>query len=293
VGAQGSRSRSGESRPSGKHLLRSGSLARELVAQASIAADDLVLEAGAGTGRITEVLAASAARVIAVELDPWFAEVLRRRFRARSNVAVIESDILREPMPSTPFRVFGNVPFALTTAILRWLLDDPTSALGRADLIIQYEAARKRAFVWPTTLVSLGWLPWWEFSLMRRLPAAAFEPAPAVDAGLLRITKRSPPLLAPTLRADYLSLVQAGFRRADLPVTRSLRHRIPERAWKRLARERGVAPRSKANDLDVFDWVALFSMARAASSRAHGPVRPRYVRMSVSMETDTPCRSHV
>jgi N-glycosylase/DNA lyase len=56
------------------------------------------------------------------------------------------------------------------------------------------------------------------------------------------------------------SLVQAGFRRAGLPLTRSLRNRIPERAWKRIARERGIGPQSKASDLDVFDWVALFAL---------------------------------
>jgi hypothetical protein len=45
-----------------------------------------------------------------------------------------------------------------------------------------------------------------------------------------------------------------------------LRRRIPERAWKRLARERGIARQSNASDLDVFDWVALFHVARAARS---------------------------
>jgi 23S rRNA (adenine-N6)-dimethyltransferase len=156
VGAQGRRSRSGKSRPSGRHLLRGGSLARELVSQAAIAADDLVFEIGAGTGRITEPLARSAGRVVAVELDPSLAEVLRRRFHDRSNVAVVQGHILQVPLPEAPFRAFGNIPFALTTAILHRLLDDPETALVRADLIIQYDTARKRAAVWPSTLASLG-----------------------------------------------------------------------------------------------------------------------------------------
>jgi 23S rRNA (adenine-N6)-dimethyltransferase len=193
--------------------------------------------------------------------------VLRRRFRDRSNVAVVESDILQVPLPDAPFRVFGNIPFALTTAILRRLLDDPTSALVRADLIVQYETARKRAAIWPSTLASLGWLPWWEFRLSRHLSARAFEPVPAVDAALLCITRRRPPLLSSHQRSRYLSLVQAGFRRAGLPLTRSLRHRIPERAWKRVARERGIGPQSKASDLDVFDWVALFALARGTNGQ--------------------------
>jgi 23S rRNA (adenine-N6)-dimethyltransferase len=226
-----------------------------------------VVEIGAGSGRLTEPLARSAGRVVAVELDPSFAEILRRRFRARSNVAVVEGDILHVPQPDAPFRVLGNIPFALTTAILHRLLDDPASALVRTDLIVQYETARKRAAVWPSTLASLGWLPWWEFTLSRHLSARAFEPVPAVDAGLLCITRRQPPLLQTHQRSLYLSLVRAGFQRGGLPLTRSLRHRIPERAWKRVARERGISPQSTATDLDVFDWVALFALAQGTDDR--------------------------
>jgi 23S rRNA (adenine-N6)-dimethyltransferase len=275
VGAQRWRSRSGESRPSGRHLLRSGSLARELVAQAAIGPDDLFLEVGAGTGQITEPLARSARRVVAIELDPAFADALRRRFRARPNVAIVQDDVLEVPLPDSPFRAVGNLPFGLTTAILRRLLDDAASGLVRADLIVQNEVARKRASVWPSNVVSLGWLPWWEFHLARRLPATAFEPVPAVDAGVLSITRRSAPLLPPHQRREYVSLVRAGFRRANLPVTRALRPRIPERAWRTLARERGIALQSTASDLDVFDWVALFSVARTGRSRARGPIGAR------------------
>jgi 23S rRNA (adenine-N6)-dimethyltransferase len=233
------------------------------VAQAAIEPDDLVVEIGAGTGRLTESLALSARRVVAVELDPSFADALRRRFRAQPSITVVEGDILRVSLPQAPFRAFGNVPFALTTATLRRLLDDPTSGLRRADLIVQYETARKRASVWPSNLASLGWQPWWEFVLSRHLSASAFEPTPPVDGGLLSVTRRSPPLLPSDQRRAFLSLVQAGFRRANLPLSRSLRHQIPERAWKRLARGRGIAPQSKASDLDVFDWVALFALVRA------------------------------
>jgi len=237
----------------------------ELVEHAGVAADELVLEIGAGTGRLTEALARSARRVVAIELDPEFVAGLRRRFRARADVDVVEADFLLLPLPGVPFRAFGNVPFALTTAILRRLLDAPTSSLLRADLIVQYETARKRATMWPSSFAGLGWQPWWEFRLVRRLPASAFEPVPSVDAGVLSIVRHSRPLLSAEQRGDYIELLRAGFRRADLPVPRSLRGRIPERAWKRMARERGIAPDARAIDLDVFDWVALFSLARGSS----------------------------
>jgi 23S rRNA (adenine-N6)-dimethyltransferase len=258
VGAQRPRSRPDEPRPSGQHLLRSGPLARELVAQAGVGSADLVLELGAGTGRITEALAGPAARVIAVELDPGYAEILRRRFRTERRVTIVEADVLQAPLPGGPFRAFGNIPFGLTTAILRRLLDDPASPLVRADLVVEYDVARKRSSAWPSNLVSLGWLPWWDFRLSRHLPASAFEPPPFVDAGLLSIAKRPRPLIPSDRRGDFMKLLRLGFRQASLPVDRSLRGRVPERAWKRTARERGIGRGATPSDLDVFDWVALF-----------------------------------
>ena len=63
----------------GQHFLAGGWLAAELVEQAGIGADDLVLEIGAGTGVLTEALARRAGRVVAVEYDPRLAERARRR----------------------------------------------------------------------------------------------------------------------------------------------------------------------------------------------------------------------
>jgi 23S rRNA (adenine-N6)-dimethyltransferase len=225
-----------------------------------VGASDLVLEIGAGRGRITDALADAAARVIAVELDAGDADVLRRRFRADPRIAVVEGDVLQVPLPETPFRAFGNVPFGLTTAILRRLLDDPTSALQRADLLVQYEAARKRAAHRPSNLLSLGWQPWWELRVARHLPAPAFEPAPSVDGALLSIVRRRRPLLPASDRQEYLQLLRAGFRRSGLPLYSSLRGQLPSRAWKRMARERGLPTGATARDLDVFDWVALYSL---------------------------------
>lgn len=224
-----------------------------------MSADDLVLEIGAGTGRITGSLSRVAGNVVAVELDPGFAATLRRRVRTPT-VEIVESDFLRVPLPEAPFRAFGNVPFGLTTAILRRLLDDPASPLSRADLIVQFEVARKRTTIWPSNFLTLGWLPWWEFNVLRHLPPSAFDPAPSVHGALLSITRRTPALLPPGRRGDFVRLLRTGFQREHLPVHRSLR--LPERAWRRLARDRGIGSSARAGELDVFDWVAVFTLAQ-------------------------------
>ena len=239
-----------------------------MVREASIGSGDLVWEIGAGSGRLTAPLHERAGHVVAVERDPFLAQELRRRFARARTVEVVHGDVLRVPMPSAPFRAFGNIPFGVTTPILRRMLDDPSGPLMRADLLIQLEAARKRAAVAPSTLLTLGWAPWWECTLVRRVGRHGFEPAPSVDAGLLAVTRREPALLPATDRAAYVGLVRSAFERGAWPVRRSLRGVLPPLAWKRLARERGLEVDATPRDLDVFDWVAVWHRCTGRAPRA-------------------------
>jgi len=271
VGAKRSRSRPSELRTSGQHLLRSDLLAAELVAHAGIGPGDLVFEIGAGAGRLTAALAHAARRVIAVEIDERFVAELRRRFRQEPNVEILHADILDVAHPDEPFRAFGNVPFGITTSILRRLLDDPRSELTGADLIVQFEAARKRTSTWPSTLLSLGWLPWWELRLVRHLHASAFVPPPSVDAGVLAIRRRARPLLPASSREEFRRFLRTAFRRADLPVRLSLGRDLPAAVIRQVMLERGMSKHARSTDLDVFDWVGLFSATGSAKYRSAPP----------------------
>ncbi|MEA2521296.1 MAG: rRNA (adenine-N6)-dimethyltransferase [Actinomycetota bacterium] len=273
MGAGSRAPRASGSRPSGQHFLRSALIAAELVRDAHILPTDDVLEIGAGSGRLTAPLADRARTVTAVELDPVLIEALRERFDGRTNVRIVGGDVLRIPSPGGPWRAFGNIPFSVTTPILRRLLDDPSGGLQRADLLIQFEAARKRATSYPATLLSLGWLPWWEFSSPRRIPRSGFEPPPAVDAAVLVVTRRAQPLLPSSIRPAYVDLLRTAFDHGSWPVRRSLRAVVPPLTWKRLARERGLSLDARPPDLDVWDWVALYSVLRTPAPVDPAPHR--------------------
>lgn len=188
--------------------------AERLVAEAGFRPDELVVEFGAGLGAITIALAKRGLEVVAVELDPVWAERLRQRVRSlgQARVRVVEADFLSLPLPTRPFRVIGSVPFGRTTDVLRHLLDEPRVPLERADVIVQWEVACKRAAIPPATLLSTIWAPWWEFRLGRRIPSAEFRPVPQVDGGVLVVTRRDWPLLPPAMTHSY-----AGFVRAHWP----------------------------------------------------------------------------
>jgi 23S rRNA (adenine-N6)-dimethyltransferase len=233
--------RAGGARPPSarsQHFLATSRLAADVVRDAGVGAGDLVVDLGAGTGRLTGELARVARRVVAVELDPRLARGLRGRW---PNVEVVEGDAALFQLPAEPFRVVANVPFSRTNDLLHRLLDDPRMPLVRADLIVEWGVALKRALPWPSSVSSVLWGAWYESSVTRRLPRTAFEPSPAVDAGVLVFRRREAPLVPRSCASSYQSFVARGFRHG----LRSLGCRAPRGA---IARE-----------LDPHEWADLFA----------------------------------
>jgi 23S rRNA (adenine-N6)-dimethyltransferase len=182
--------------------------------------------------------------VVAVELDPRLARGLHGRW---PNVEVVEGDAALVQLPVEPFRVVANVPFSRTNDLLHRLLDDPRTPLMRADLIVEWGVALKRALPWPSSVSSVLWGAWYESSVTRRLPRTAFEPPPAVDAGVLVFRRRETPLVPRGCASSYQSFVARGFRHG----LRSLGCDAPRGA---IARE-----------LDPHEWAGLFAVRNGAT----------------------------
>jgi 23S rRNA (adenine-N6)-dimethyltransferase len=238
-----------------RYFLRSAALADAIVADACVEPDELVLDVGAGSGRLTAPLARTGAHVRAIELDRVNAQRLRRRFAASPNVEVVEGDVLALTLPRTPFRVVANLPFGSTTATVRRLVAAP---LVQADLIVEWGFATKRAAVLPSTLLGVVWGARYDVTLVRRLPAACFEPKPSVDAAVLRLKQRPVPLVDSP--PAFEAFVRECFERRALAG--------PPNAVRRAAHELGVDRRSRPWELDVHQWAALFDAVRRSGYSA-------------------------
>lgn len=206
-----------------------------------------VLELGAGDGALTRLLTARPWPVTAVELDPARVAGLRRDLGRRARV--VHADMLQFPLDGD-HHVVSNVPFGITTALLRRLLAG--RGWSSAVLLMQWEVARKRAAVGGTTLLTASWWPWFEFALAGRVPADAFRPRPAVDGGLLVVSRRAAPLVEAAQRSAYQRLVRTAFSGDRLlPALR----RVPgAERWAAAARvPRSVRPR----DMVAEEWASL------------------------------------
>lgn len=189
----------------GQNFLRDSRVARRIADLVYEWPRHPLIEFGPGDGAITDVLA-ERSPLTAVEVDRRYVDRLRRRHGRR--ITVVHGDMLSFRMPR-PSNLVSNVPFHLTTPLLRRLLAD--DAWQHALLVLQWEVARKRAAVGGATLMTAEWWPWYDFALVERIPARAFAPVPAVDAGILVITRRATPLVPAREARAYRSLVRRVF----------------------------------------------------------------------------------
>lgn len=248
----------------GQNFLVNTAIIDRIVAQVA-ATTGPILEIGPGGGALTSRLTRLNRPMTAIEIDRRRAQELERRWGG--SIRIITQDYLRYQHPSTPHTVVSSVPFHLTTAILRKLLREP--GWSQATLLVQWEVARRRAGVGGATLLTAQWWPWYDFSLLERVPAHAFRPMPSVDGGVITISRRM--LLPAAERNDYQRVVQAVFTGRGRSLAQiiagatSLSRRDAGR-W--LSEE---APKARLpKQLTAANWVSLWRehAARSVSHRA-------------------------
>jgi 23S rRNA (adenine-N6)-dimethyltransferase len=148
-----------------------------VVAAAGVRPGELVFDLGAGEGALTAHLVRAGAHVVAVELNPRRADVLRGRF---PGLSVVHGDATSIRLPGRPFRVVASPPYGISSSLLRTLLA-PQSRLVAADLVLQravvtrYAGSAQRRFSLTAGLT---------------LPRRAFLPPPQVDSAVLVVRRR-------------------------------------------------------------------------------------------------------
>jgi len=241
---------------------------RKIAEAAELSRDDLVLEIGPGTGNLTEHLLARAGRVIAVELDRRMVDLLRQRFAGVETLTLIQGDILSVDLPALlqphlgkfrAYKVVANLPYYVTSAALRLLLESPTRA-ALAALTVQWEVAR-RICAQPGEMSLLAVAVQWYAvpRIVTKVPAGAFSPVPKVDSAVLRLDMRAELVAAIPGEEALFRVVRAGFsqRRKQLRNSLSAGLSLPPTQVEGTMRAVGVEPTRRAETLGLAEWAAL------------------------------------
>jgi 23S rRNA (adenine-N6)-dimethyltransferase len=256
-----------------QNYLRSPDAARQFLRVLRLDPAGLCIEVGAGEGILTSRLAAMTGEVIAYEIDEALAGRLAARLGERPSVRVVMGDFLASRPPARPFQVVGNAPFSLTSPIVDWCLR--ASRMTAATLITQLEYARKRTGGygrWSQLTVSTWPQVRWE--LRGTIARTEFRPVPRVDAGILRLERRSEPLVSPARMGAYRRLVQAGFSGVGGSLNASLRRFHPADKVAAAFARAGVDRRTVVAYVTPDQWVQIF-LALDAGHTARTPGRAK------------------
>lgn len=264
----------------GQHFLRDRRIIGRMIALARICPQPLVLDIGAGRGALTQPLAEAGWQVLAVENDPRLAGRLRSMLEAQDNVRIVEQDVLRMPLPRSPFAVVANIPFSITTGILGRLMDCPASAFQRGVLLIQHEAARRFLRSPVTDVRLLVWRMWFHWELIQIVSPRHFAPPPSVNAALLTVSRRREALLPAQEYWRFLGLAQSALSVPELPISLALRNVFTPTQLRVFLRAVGLQREVPVCRMSENQWaIAYLTMCRHVSPE-HWPrtSRPHWLR---------------
>lgn len=253
----------------GQNFLSDRNILNKIVAAAQVQPTDVVLEIGPGKGHLTHALADTNARIVAVELDRDLLEGLRAEFAEVENVRLLEGDVLRKPPQAwlddagsaPPYLVVANIPYYITSAILRYLLEAKMPP-RRIVVMVQKQVAQQIVAGPPHgNLLGTSVQFYGEPSIVQNVPAGAFYPRPAVDSAVVRIDVHPPHADQDTDRFDerFFRVVRAGFGSKRKQLRNALAHglQVPaDRAAVMLARA-GIDPARRAETLSLAEWQEL------------------------------------
>ena len=247
----------------GQHFLVDARALARIVAAAELMPGDAVLEIGAGVGNLTRPLAASAGRVVAVEIDRRFLPVLEAELADCPNVHLVAGDILAmdpsDLMGEGPYKVVANLPYAITSAVLRHLLEARIPPQRMVVTVQREVAERIVARGGRMSLLAVSVQFYGRPQLLFRLRPGAFYPPPEVESAVVRIDRHPEPPVEVADVGWFFQVVRAGFSQPRKQLSNSLASGLgisPGEAVSAL-REAGVDPRTRAERLSLEDWARL------------------------------------
>lgn len=262
----------------GQNFLVDPAALDQVVEAAGVSAGDFVLEIGPGLGSLTRLLAIRARQVVAVEIDKSLLPPLREVIAPFSNVRVVAGDILglnpvdlladgMQPTgspqigtgPQAGYLVVANIPYYITSALLRHLLEAPLRP-ERMVLTVQHEVAQRlSAEPGDLSLLALSVQVYGAPQVMAHIPAEAFYPAPKVDSAVVRVDLYPEPRVPFERLPAFFRLAKAGFsqKRKKLRNSLSAGMAMPAPEAEQLLQSAGIDPNRRAETVSLDEWKQL------------------------------------
>lgn len=246
----------------GQNFLHDGNQLRKIVAFAQIKDSDNVIEVGPGLGSLTELLIKSAGKVLAIEKDDLFVEILKERFGEAQNLTILCDDALeyfRRTDDLSGWILVSNLPYSVASPMLIELAKK-RKALERMVVTVQFEVAQRLvatekddAYGALTLIVQLRYKPDGFF----KIPASCFYPQPKVDSACVRFVKRSAPLLEENLEPVFYKIVNRAFSQRRKMMFKLLKADWREEKLTDAFIKCSIAPQARAEVVSLEQFILL------------------------------------
>jgi 16S rRNA (adenine1518-N6/adenine1519-N6)-dimethyltransferase len=260
----------------GQNFLTDERVAEQIAADAPVAADDAVIEIGPGLGVLTRALAARAQKVVAIEIDAGLVRALREEGGLPANVELVHADALEVDLAAlagrlgASVRVVANLPYAVSSPLLRRLLDLRGLLAGWLVLVQREVAARLVARPGSRDYGSLAVLHALCVAAerVRDLPPGCFFPVPQVTSTLVRAIPLDPAPLAADELEQVERVVRAAFGNRRKTLSNALRTGLDPAPAQEVLHGilvgLRIEPRARAEQLAPDALLALARALRAA-----------------------------
>lgn len=241
----------------GQHFTIDKALIANAIRVANLSPDDTVLDIGAGKASFTVPLAQYCKNVIAIENDSALLEILRKKFSKSAGVSVVAKDFREYTLPQKRFKVVSNIPYRITSEILKSLLFTNMECCRGGVLIMQLQTAQQLVSERLFDPYKIYYRTFFELRLLYEVPPESFLPPPTVWSALLRIRKKD--LVFPARhKARYLSFLFFLLKKPDIPARTALKTVFRKSQVRELAEKYGILLSLPVVTLSPPQWWGCF-----------------------------------
>jgi len=251
------------SRRLGQNFLIDEKVLRKIIEAAELSKDDIVLEVGPGIGNLTAELAKRVKKVIAIEKDQKMVEILKELLEGWKvrNVKIVKADILKfSPkiynLKSKIYKVVANIPYYLTSPLIRKFLENTGVQPLQMVLMVQKEVAQRIVARPPDmSILAVSVQFYAKAEIISYISKKSFWPQPKVDSAIIKIK----PLINTDKRlinADlFFKIVKAGFSQPRKQLINNLSKNLKVDELKLISTRRSLALARVIDKIKVRDWL--------------------------------------
>ena len=259
----------------GQHFLIDEGVLDRILEAADIQPSDDIVEIGPGIGVLTAGLLKRASHVTAIEFDARLIPLLNAyisqdtknvvqtrdsRVSTSQNLTIIQENALHVPFPGTPYKIVANIPYHITSPLLRHAFLEGSRSPDTLTLLIQREVAEKITDTEDGSMLSVIVQLFGTPKIVCHVPPSAFLPPPKVDSSVIHIESHKEPLADREVIDEVFTLAKHAFGQKR-KMLRNTISQLPQ--GEEILKQAGIDPTRRPQTLSISEWIELAKARRS------------------------------